>query len=111
MRTTTDWSCTSPTTTRDIPAGSLSNSFRMHFNSRLRILSIHYYDSPYFHVDCSGLKLLQKYVDSNVVGNTHVAVLTTSRVCLRRNAKRKDRNMLIRQKITHKAVPPTFTTR
>jgi len=81
----------------------------MHFNSRLNILSIHYYDSPYSHVDFAGLKSLQRYIDSNVVGNNPVSILSTSNVLLKRNTRElsahaRNSDIIIRQGVTYKAV-------
>jgi hypothetical protein len=81
----------------------------MHFNSKLKILSIHYYDSPYSHVDFAGLKSLQKYIDSNVVGNNPVPILATSNILLKRSARKlsaqvKNKDLAIRQEVTYKAV-------
>lgn len=85
----------------------------MHFNSKLKILSIHYYDSPYSHVDCNGLKSLQRYIDYNVVGNNPVGTLSASKVLLKRNAKAlhhsKNRAVHVTQRITHKSVTSFLT--
>eukprot|EP00826_Nyctotherus_ovalis_P008122 TRINITY_DN12096_c0_g1_i2.p1 TRINITY_DN12096_c0_g1~~TRINITY_DN12096_c0_g1_i2.p1 ORF type:complete len:757 (-),score=151.79 TRINITY_DN12096_c0_g1_i2:147-2417(-) len=42
-------------------------SFRMHFCSRVKVLSVHYYMSPYAYREKSYSKSLQKFIDSDMV--------------------------------------------
>lgn len=76
----------------------------MHFNPKLKTLSIHYYDSPYSHVDCTALNQLQKYVDDIVKGANNGINVNRNKIWLKRNSKAKCKNIMIRQRITHKTV-------
>lgn len=89
---------------RDVPPGTSSNSFRMHFNPELKILSIHYYDSPYSHMDCAAFNQLQRNIDCNIIGNYPITDGNRNVVYLKRNPRSKSKNILIKQKITHKMV-------
>ena len=92
---------------RDTSVGSTLNSFRLSFNPAIKVLSIHYYESAYSHVDYQGLVQLWKYVDTNLVGDTPITFgHTKTPTYLNRNRKlvEKKKGIMIRHNITNKTV-------
>ena len=79
----------------DIPATNASNSFRALYNPLTQVLSLHYYVSPYAHLDYSGLKQLYKYIDKNIVGSASLLEEggLRGKVCLKRNVKAASRRV------------------
>lgn len=85
---------------RDASSGGMPNSFRMCFNEEVKVLSIHYYESPYSRVDYAGLLLLQKYVDLDIIENSKVlSKMGTSEVCLGRNLRMMKRKRKLEKEV------------
>jgi hypothetical protein len=94
-------------TNRDTSVGSTLNSFRLSFSPAVKVVSIHYYESAYSHVDYKGLVQLWKYVDTNIVGNTPITTgYTKTPIYLNRNRKLvgKRKGMVMKHNVTHKTV-------
>jgi len=70
----------------------------MHFNPGIKVLSIHYYESPYSLIDYGGLSALQRYIDSSIVNNK------SKQIYNRRKKKGKYHLMLVKQRLGHRFV-------